>query len=95
MLVSDFYAAYNHYPGLKQRCWVHLLRDIRELEALYPKDAGLSRWAESVRRLYGRAKTGAMLATRGRAGHGEAICCRCVVPSRMTRWHRKPSSAVA
>ena len=28
VLVSDFYAAYNHYPGLKQRCWAHLLRDI-------------------------------------------------------------------
>ena len=27
VLVSDFYAAYNHYPGLKQRCWAHLLRD--------------------------------------------------------------------
>ena len=26
VLVSDFYAAYNHYPGLKQRCWAHLLR---------------------------------------------------------------------
>ena len=24
VLVSDFYAAYNHYPGLKQRCWAHL-----------------------------------------------------------------------
>ena len=66
VLVSDFYAAYNHYAGLKQRCWVHLLRDIRELEALYPKDAGLSRWAKSVRRLYSRAKAGALLATRGR-----------------------------
>ena len=34
VLVSDFYAAYNHYPGLKQRCWVHLLRDIHELKTL-------------------------------------------------------------
>ena len=23
ILVSNFYAAYHHYPGLKQRCWVH------------------------------------------------------------------------
>ena len=22
-MVSDFYAAYDHYPGLKQRCWAH------------------------------------------------------------------------
>ena len=36
VLVSDFYAAYNHYLGLKQRCWVHLLRDIHELGAFVP-----------------------------------------------------------
>ena len=23
ILVSDFYAAYHHYPGFKQRCWAH------------------------------------------------------------------------
>lgn len=56
VLVSDFYAAYNHYPCLKQRCWVHLLRDIHELKALYPEDAGLVRWAGAVRQLYDRAK---------------------------------------
>ena len=48
VLVSDFYAAYSHYAGLKQRCWVHLLRDIDELEALYPQDTGLGRWANSM-----------------------------------------------
>ena len=56
VLVSDFYAAYNHYPGLKQRCWVHLLRDIRDLKALYPKDARLSRWASAVKELYTKAR---------------------------------------
>ena len=45
---------------------VHLLRDIRELEALYPQDAGLTRWARAVRRLYRRAKDGGLLTTRGR-----------------------------
>ena len=75
--MSDFYAAYNHYAGLKQRCWVHLLRDIRELEALYPKDAGLSRWAKSVRRLYGRAKAGALLATRGQLGMERRLLSLC------------------
>ena len=44
VLVSDFYAAYNHYPGLKQRCWAHLLH----LKGLYPEDAGLAQWAEAV-----------------------------------------------
>ena len=32
ILVSDFYAAYNLIPGLHQRCWTHLLRDLHELE---------------------------------------------------------------
>ncbi len=59
VLVSDFYAAYSHYPDLKQRCWVHLLRDIDELEALYPQDTGLGRWATAVRQLYDRAKASA------------------------------------
>ena len=56
VLVSDFYAAYNHYPGSKQRCWAHLLRDIHELKTLYPEDANLERWATAVGRLYARAK---------------------------------------
>ena len=56
VLVSDFYAAYNHYPGLKQRCWAHLLRDIHELRGLYPEDRQLAQWAESVHNLYTDAK---------------------------------------
>lgn len=56
VLVSDFYAAYHHYPGLKQRCWAHLLRDIHDLEALYPEDSGLAHWAANVHRLYAEAK---------------------------------------
>jgi len=56
VLVSDFYAAYHHYPGLKQRCWAHLLRDIHDLKVLYPKDTGLAHWAANVHRLYAKAK---------------------------------------
>ena len=56
VLVSDFYAAYNHYPGPKQRCWVHLMRDINELKVLYPEDKGLLRWAGAVRQLYDKAR---------------------------------------
>lgn len=57
VLVSDFYGAYNHYPGLKQRCWAHLLGDIHELRASYPEDAALARWAAAVQQLYLKAKT--------------------------------------
>jgi transposase len=56
VLVSDFYAAYNHYPGLKQRCWAHLLRDIHDLKVLYPKDAKLAQWAAAIHKLYAEAK---------------------------------------
>ena len=52
VLVTDFYAAYDHYPGPHQRCWVHLLRDIRELGRQHPTEAGVARWARAVRRLY-------------------------------------------
>ena len=56
VLVSDFYAAYHHYDGPKQRCWAHLLRDIHDLVALYLKDGPLARWAAAVHRLYEEAK---------------------------------------
>ena len=55
MLASDFYAAYHHYDGPKQRCWAHLLRDIHDLKALYPKETRLARWAEAVHGVYRRA----------------------------------------
>jgi transposase len=55
VLASDFYAAYHHYPGLKQRCWAHLLREIHDLRRLYPDDRALGRWARRVHRLYQRA----------------------------------------
>ena len=56
VLVSDFYAAYHHYDGPKQRCWAHLLRDIHDQRALYPDDRRLGRWADAVNLLYRQAK---------------------------------------
>jgi len=56
VLVTDFYQAYDHYPGLHQRCWSHLLRDIHGLKAIYPDDASLAGWAKDVQDLYTEAK---------------------------------------
>ena len=56
VLVSDFYAAYHHYDGPKQRCWAHLLRDIHDLRTRYPDAAPLARWADAVHGIYDRAK---------------------------------------
>lgn len=52
VLCSDFYAAYHHYDGLKQRCWVHLLRDIHDLRVAYPDDAALADWQRQVRAVF-------------------------------------------
>ena len=57
VLVSDFYAAYHHYEGPKQRRWAHLLRDIHDLRVLYPDDGVLGRWADALNQLYRQAAT--------------------------------------
>ena len=81
ILVSDFYAAYDHYPGLKQRCWAHpvsstgqaLLRDIHKLKALYPEDGGLAKWAHGVQRLYARGRAWAAAFGPGAVGLGRRV----------------------
>jgi hypothetical protein len=55
-LVSDFYAAYNRYPARHQRCWVHLLRDLHELQEAHAEDAEVQTWAQAVRALYEEAQ---------------------------------------
>jgi len=55
VLVTDFYAAYDHYDGPHQRCWTHLLRDIHTLKDRHPADAALRAWADQVRAVYDRA----------------------------------------
>ena len=56
VLVSDFYGAYNVYQGPHQRCWAHLLRDIRQLNEQYPEDPALTGWSRQVREVYDRAR---------------------------------------
>ncbi|MFN8679521.1 MAG: IS66 family transposase [Thermomicrobiales bacterium] len=55
-LVSDFYAGYNAYAGPHQRCWVHLLRDLRALKEAYPDQPAVIAWATQVRALYDQAQ---------------------------------------
>jgi hypothetical protein len=54
-LVTDFYAAYDHFDGEKQRCWAHLLRDIDDLADEHPEDAILAAWIVGVRAIWERA----------------------------------------
>jgi transposase len=65
VLVSDFYAAYDHVPAPKQRCWPHLLRDVHELRQQHPDDAALAAWASQLHALYARGRAGAAGPTLG------------------------------
>src|SRR5947209_12787106 len=55
VLGSDFYASYNIYQGLHQRCWVHLLRHGHDLKEQYPDDQEVQQWAKDVKAIYERA----------------------------------------
>lgn len=57
VLVSDFLGSYNEYTGFHQRCWVHLLRDIKNLQKeVGNKHPPLNKWAKKVRQIYKEAK---------------------------------------
>ena len=97
ILVSDFYASYDHYPGLKQRCWAHLLRDIHKLKVLHPEDGGLAQWALGVQRLYAKgrawAAAGRRPLSRGQLALEDRLLALCrpfledpsAVPARLCR----------
>lgn len=55
-LVTDFYGAYNFYDGPKQRCWVHLGRDLETLVEKNPDLPEVAVWVEAVMNVYYRAK---------------------------------------
>jgi transposase len=56
VVVADFYSGYSPLACRKQRCWVHLLRDVKELEEAHPKSRSIAAWRERIRSLYEQAK---------------------------------------
>src|SRR5437879_2057544 len=54
-LVTDFYAAYNDFPGEHQRCWAHLLRDLHSLKDEHKQNEEVLGWAAALRKLYDTA----------------------------------------
>lgn len=56
VLSTDFYTGYNIYNGFHQRCWVHLLRDIKKLKEEFKKHPPLNIWAKQVKQIYDKAK---------------------------------------
>jgi hypothetical protein len=59
VLVSDFYGAYNAYEGVKQRCWVHLLRDLKALLEKHPDNESVEDWVGCIKSIYEEAKAAA------------------------------------
>lgn len=56
VLVSDFYGAYNKIDCMKQKCWSHILRELRELAEKYPKDEGIKHYSARMKRFFYRGK---------------------------------------
>lgn len=54
-MVSDFYVGYQHYPGMKQKCWAHFLRDVHDLRVAHAADGAVQAWAAAVHDVYLRA----------------------------------------
>jgi hypothetical protein len=70
VLVSDFYGAYNVYEGVKQRCWVHLLRDLKHLREKHPENKSVAEWVGRIKSIYEEAKVVA------RGEHDQMDRCR-------------------
>ena len=99
VLVSDFYAAYHHYDGPKQRCWAHLLRDVHDLRVLHPQDHQLAQWADAV---HPPLSPGRGLHTSPQRNNAAAAqlalenrLLPSAVPSWTTLWPSRPSCADA
>ena len=56
-LVCDFYSAYGALDAVCQRCWVHLLRDLKKLKEAHPDKPDVAEWTGRITEVYERAKS--------------------------------------
>ena len=56
VLSSDFYSSYTRLKSKKQKCWTHLLRELREMKKKYPGRPEIISFSKRVRRFYERAE---------------------------------------
>ena len=52
ILSSDFLGSYTEIECQKQKCWVHLLRTLRELKKKHPNNFEIQRFSKRVRHFY-------------------------------------------
>lgn len=55
-IVADCYAVYDHFEGPKQRCWAHLVRDLKALLHEHGDDAETVAWVEGILAVYDQAR---------------------------------------
>lgn len=55
-IVADCYAAYDHFLGPKQRCWAHLVRDIKALLHEYGEETETGAWVEGILAVFTQAR---------------------------------------
>jgi ribosomal protein S27AE len=84
-IVADCYAAYDHFTGPKQRCWAHL---VRELKGLLHDQGGQEEtvaWVEGILAVYDQARAARPPAEEGatpqaaRAREARARRCEALV----------------
>jgi hypothetical protein len=55
-IVADCYAAYDHFLGPKQRCWAHLVRELRGLLHEHGNHEDTVAWVEGILGVYEQAR---------------------------------------
>lgn len=56
VLVTDFYSSYNVHDGFHQRCWAHLLRDLKNLVNWFPHIPELACLSAKINALFEEGK---------------------------------------
>lgn len=55
-IVADCYAGYDHFLGSKQRCWAHLVRDLKALLHEHGEETETGAWAEGILAIFEQAR---------------------------------------
>ena len=56
VLITDFYASYNEIKCSKQRCWAHLLRELKGLKKDYPRSNEIKVFFRRAKNFFRRSK---------------------------------------
>ena len=57
VLCSDFYGAYHKIDSAKQKCWAHILRDLKNLREREPTNLEIRYFASRLQNFFERGKT--------------------------------------